>query len=135
MRELKRGSSREEAQAKELKQRSSSEGAQERAQARELKQGSSSEGAQVRELERGSKKAGRQASPRRAFSQSHALEGLVLTKLSKSLKLREATLKLQLLWPLEVLKRCLFLKYPFFNLTANKQTPTFWQFFGRIFTP
>ena len=51
---------------------------------RELKRGSSSEGAQARELkggksrgEQAGKKAGRLASTRRAFSRSHALEGLV----------------------------------------------------------
>ena len=41
------------------------------AQARELKQGSQSRGEQA------GKKAGRLASTRRAFSRSHALEGLV----------------------------------------------------------
>ena len=56
---------------KELKQGSSSEGAK----ARELKRGSSSEGALARE--QAGKKEGRQASTRKAFSRSHALEGLV----------------------------------------------------------
>ena len=56
---------------RELKQVSSSEGTK----ARELKRGSSSEGALAREQE--GKKAERQASTRKAFSWSHALEGLV----------------------------------------------------------
>ena len=43
---------------------------------RELKEGRSSKGAQARE--QAGKKAGRQASTRKAFSRSHALEGLVL---------------------------------------------------------
>ena len=49
-RELKQGSSSEGAHVRELKQGSSCEGAQ----ARELKRGSSIDGAQVRELKRGS---------------------------------------------------------------------------------
>ena len=73
-RELKQGSSSKRAKARELKQESSSKGAQ----ARELKQGSSSKGALARE--QAGKKAGKQASTWKAFSQSHALEGLVVLK-------------------------------------------------------
>ena len=47
---------------------------------RELKRGSSSKGAQAREQKREGKKAGRRASTRKAFSRSHALEGLVLVQ-------------------------------------------------------